>query len=205
MTKIDLSSVSINQLERELAKREKQERERQEENKRKRLWQDFLDRPSCEVVGKAYGYPGGHAAREYTIGSLTIAGNSSETYQFKVTVAPDVKTYFNNALTREDRSELRSKLKKLAEDFIHSKMNDPAVVTTLICLCHSASKGSEVARELHKEAINRLNLYSSQELKVAKDKLKRNWDTAHGQIELLNEVIREKRKENELSEVRNGS
>lgn len=205
MTKINLSSVSINQLEHELAKREKQERERQEEDKRKRLWQDFLDRPSCEVVGRAYGYPGGNAAREYVIGTLNIPGNASKTYKSRAVIAPNVEVYFNNALTREDRKELRSKLKKLAEDFIHSKMNDPAVVTTLICLCHSASKGSEVTRELHKEAVNRLNLYSSQELEVAKDKLKRNWDTAHGQLELLNEVIRKKRKENELPKVRNGS
>jgi len=205
MTEIDLSSVSTNQLERELAKREKQVRERQEEDKRKKLWQEFLDRPSCEVVGKAYGYPGGNVAGEYIIGSCTLAGNSSETYKFKVTVAPNVQIYFNNALTREDRSELRSKLNKLTDDFIHSKMSDPAVVTTLICLCSSASKGREVTCELHKEAVNRLNLYSSQELQEAKDKLKRNWDTAHGQLELLNEVIRKKRKENELSKVRNGS
>jgi len=192
--KIDLSDVSSSQLSNELVRRDKLEQKEEEERHRRILWNEYMTRPPCDVVGRAYGGPGSPFASEYSLAHVTIAGNASRTYDVSATLAEGVKIYFGNALTCEDERELRNKLKQLSNDFIKSKMSDPAVVTTLICLCSPPIREKEAKAEWHKEAINRLNQYSEEELKEAKKKLNRTWETAHGQIPLINEALAAKRK-----------
>jgi len=192
--KIDLSDVSTNQLHGELYRREEQRQKELEKVEHKRLWDQYMTRPPCDVVGRAYGHPGGHFASVHSLAHVTIAGNASQTYDVSAILAEEVKIYFGNALTREDERELRNKLKQLTNDFITSKMANPAVVTTLICLCSPPIREKEAKAEWHKEAINRLNQYSEEELKEARKKLNKNWETAHGQIPLINEALAAKRK-----------
>jgi len=191
-----LKGIPTSVLEKELERRREEEIREREEEKRRIQWEEFLRRPECQVVGRAYGRPGGEHARDYTLAMVTIKGNMSATYEVKMKVAPAVETFLHNSLTREDINEFRQKLNSLVEEFIKEKCSDPAVVTTLICLSKPCND-KEAMEEWHKEAIKRLCQFSLEELEAGKEELERNWETAHGQIGLVNEAIKVK-KGNEL-------
>ncbi|MBW2600115.1 MAG: hypothetical protein JRC60_08610 [Deltaproteobacteria bacterium] len=193
-----LKDIPTSLLEKELERRREEERREEERKRRKIQWEEFLRRPECQVIGRAYGYPGGEYARDYTLATVSIKGNMGTTYEVKMKVAPTVETYLHNSLTEEDIQEFTQKLNSLVEEFIKEKCSDPAVVTTLICLSKPYNH-KEAIEEWHKEAINRLCQFSLEELEAGKEELERNWDTAHGQIDLINEAMKAKR--DELSKV----
>jgi hypothetical protein len=198
MRELDLSKVKTSILQSELNRRQKIIDDKEDKISEKKRIKDYLNRPKCAVTGYAYGSLYYHDVKQYNLASILIRGNCSFSYSVSMNVCPAVETYLNNALTDDDTAELETKLKNIANDFIKAKCSDPAIVTTLICLAEDAGgrplneMSKLVYSEWHKSAILRLGEYTLDELTVAKDKLLRNGKTSHGQIKLLDEVIKSK-------------
>jgi len=193
---MDLTKVPTKVLEKELDKRDEREKVKKEKKEFEETINNYRNREACPIVGKAYGNLEYNKLKEYRLATVTISGNMDWNYHVVKKVNPIVDVYLHNSITNEDRTKLAEALQEIADSFIEDQLKDPATIVTLVCLGESAGRrpldkiGKMIYREWHKAAIERLNAFSKEELESAKEKLIRNNGTSHGQIKLIDEVLK---------------
>lgn len=117
-SKIDLTTIPLGEIKKEILRRERLENERVSTSYEKKKINEWKKRPPCLLIGRAYGLES--TPSESDLFSVYIKGNSGRTYKPKFFVAPSVVTYFHNSFTFEHEKMLQNMLNVLCEYFINA-------------------------------------------------------------------------------------
>ena len=199
---INLENVSSDRLRNEIYKREQTERDKADTKALLLMQENWKNRPSSPVIGRAYGFYPNKEWLSYrplpvlSLARVTIEGNTSCTYGAEyydttgVEIPSSVKTYFHNAWTELDRQEFKKQIIETTEKFLIAKLNDPIVLTTLIGLSdHNCGVPDWMQRDLEVAQEETLHKFSKAELEVAL-KYFRETHSSHGEEGILERAIK---------------
>jgi hypothetical protein len=169
------------QLKEQLEKIYQQEQEEEAEKKLEENYQAFKNRPSVFMLGKGYCLPINTRYSDTSTGlrslgiTVTIPGNSSETYEVTSEVPSAVITYFHNIITDSIRDELQLKINKLVEKTIEKVVGMPECVLEMLGLQsddyylnrsshYPKDKITEIEKEILEERFKVIDQFTEQQL-----------------------------------------
>lgn len=192
---------TIYELEKEIEKIREVEREKIANGEKLRNYDNFNNRFSDWVIGKAHAdigltnINGNWQSMHCTIGgAISISGNCGTSYKATAQITGCTDTFFHNVWTDKQRKRFQEKLNKVALKEIQKTMGDLHSVLEIMGLqatsyyletLYPEDKIQEIKKEIWKETIKTLNTYTDREFK-------RLEPLSHGN-QILNRYLTEKR------------
>lgn len=161
-----LSKYDTALLEEEIKKRKEAEAKKQIKWEEERKYDEWLARPDCHFVGKAYGP---QHVNEVVITSQQVRGNMSHSYEYKVKIPKDIEIYFHNAWTSEIQHEFNELIQNISEYFIETRVaQHPIVISELIMMAKpNCPETSKMYKEWYKSAMKKLSEFPTEDLKAS--------------------------------------
>lgn len=174
------------ELLKELETIQKEEQRKEIDKELQKNYEEWKERPSLFLLGKAYCQPNRTRYSNTSTGfqrlgiSIHVPGNCGTTYEVTKQVPSAVVTYFHNVFTNKMRQELQQDLNKLVEKTIAKALDTPEFILEMLGLQSDSyylrstehypkQKIAEIEAEIQKERFNVLDKFTEAQLLKVKD------------------------------------
>ena len=193
--KIDLTTVDVNILAKELDKRNTADLERDRLAEAQQIIKNWYARQACSVIGHAY-FDGD--TNEANLATVHFSGSGGHTAYIKYRACKIVKDRFANACTSEGNRKFDQSVTELTKAYVDFQLNNPAVIIQL--MVDAAPPKSfllykEAIELWERSAIRVLTKFPVEELKqVARNTrgIKKPWSWDKEHVALLNKALKAK-------------